>query len=129
MIKRKLTPFGYIIIILGIAIAVIAVTFVADMIKGSKERIALENTVLDEIARFIKVSENIGSGLGNSEVQDRIAVYKEKINTAKEIPEKIELCHELTNYLVKYTVDNPSFTDELNGARNRILVARKKLRR
>ncbi len=128
MVRPRLTVFGY-CVIAGIIAAMIIVGFViSNVVSNAKNKSSLEKNVEAEIDNLITISRGIASKLGDSTIKNEVDNFKDKINSANKIDEKQSLAMELANYINGYINDDTASQDELNGARNRVQIAAKKLR-
>jgi hypothetical protein len=127
--KPKLSKFGRTAVTIAVVVALIVVGSVYAAVQANRARDQLAQAVEDAIDRAEIACRNAASAVGASTVAtDRIAEYGRQIDGARIVADKAALAQEMITYTLGLAGSNQSQVDELNGARNRIVLALEKYR-
>ena len=125
--KPKLSIIGKIVIAVTVIVVLISALIVYSTILANQQKNLLKEDVLYAIERSKVVCANALSVVGASEdVIHLLKKYSDSIDTKEQIVDKSTAAQEMITYTLSQVSGTQAQIDELNGSRNRILVALKK---
>jgi flagellar basal body-associated protein FliL len=125
--KPKLSKTGKIIIAVAVVciLAICAVT--ASVVSAGNKKADTERALLETIERGVTVCESALSALDADEgTLSEFDTLTANIGAEKKADKKADAAYDMIDFVLRRAAGNASFTDELNGARNRIFYALKK---
>jgi hypothetical protein len=122
--KPRLSRFGRRAVAAGVIVLIVASILAYSALQANQRRKALEADVLDAIERGQLVCSNALSAVGaDSAAVAALQGFVQRIGEARQVPAKAAAAQEMITYALSQVGGNQAQVDELNGARNRILLA------
>ena len=121
----KLTGMGKLAVVLVVILLAGAVLAFFLQSRAATRQAELEAPLLLAVDRAIVICQSSMDILGVEEsIRNRVGETHTQIENAGSALRKGELALEMIGILLPHAADNAAVTDELNGARNRILVSK-----
>lgn len=122
--KARLSSFGR-RVVAGLIILTVVVSFIAySRVLTNRKTAELRDAVVAAIDRAAVVCTNALSAVGaGDQAAATLRGHIEHIDSAKAIEDKVSRSYEMISFALSLVGSNQAQVDELNGARNRILLA------
>lgn len=122
--RPRLSRFGRGVVAAGLIVVVLAGMLVFSLVQGNQRKAALAAAVLDAVERSRLVCTNALGAVGaDSEAIAALEGFYRRIEDENQVSGKATAAQEMITYVLSQVHGNQAQVDELNGARNRILVA------
>lgn len=122
--KPRLSRFGRTVVSVAIVAALVVVLAVSAAVQANRARAELAKNVQDAVDRAKVVCANAVTAVGGgSNAADQVATYSRQIDGKRTVDEKAAIAQEMITYTLGIAGSSQSQVDELNGARNRIILA------
>ncbi len=122
--KPRLSSFGRRVVVGLLVVAAIVAAIVLANAQAARKRNELKQAVLDAVERSEVVCGNALSAVGaGTEAQSALQGFRDRIARAGDVDEKASVAQEMIDFALGHAGGNQAQVDELNGARNRIMLA------
>lgn len=125
--KPKLSKFGRTVVTVAIVVALVIVGSVYAAVQANRARDQLAQALEDAIDRAEIACRNAVSAVGaGTAAADRVAEFGRQIDGKRLVTDKASVAQDMITYTLGLAASSQAQVDELNGARNRIVLALQK---
>jgi hypothetical protein len=122
--KPRLSGFGRRVVAVVLLLAIVATAVVYSRIQANRRKAELADQVLSAVERSKVVSANALSAAGADDAaQAALKGYVKRIDDARQVKDKAAAAQEMITFSLGQVHGIAAQVDELNGARNRLLLA------